>query len=122
MSSRIDVLRALQTIADVNDITLYGAIPPHALAPDYVRPDNGTLMLAVNMALASVTMLVVMARFWTRCFIAGGMGGDDITAGAAMLVVAAGTALNWYGVHNGAGTHFYDLQVGEIFAFLKVKH
>jgi len=122
MSSRADVLQALRPIADANHISLDGAIPPQARAADYVHPDNGGVLLAVNVVLASVTMLVVLARFWTRCFVAGGMGGDDITAGAAMLVVIAGTALNYYGVRNGVGKHFYDLEIGEVLALLKVKH
>lgn len=122
MSTRVEILQALRAIADVNHISLDGVVPPQAEAADYVHPDNGQVLFVVNLLLASITLLVVLTRFWTRCFVAGGIGGDDVMVGAAMLVVVGGTALNCYGVrHAGIGKHFYDLNVDQAIALLKVR-
>ncbi|KAF8241724.1 hypothetical protein K440DRAFT_608226 [Wilcoxina mikolae CBS 423.85] len=120
MTTLADELAAVFAIANHNHISLDSVIPPNVHSGNYVRPDRGRVLLITNLVLAGVTLLVVLARFYTRLFVAGSVGGDDITIGVAMLVVAGSTALNCYGVgYGGIGRHFYDTTFEETEHMLK---
>jgi len=118
----LELLQLLKSIADANGIHKYdgGWMPPAQTDLNYVAPNKGNALFITNIVLMVVTVFVVMARFYTRSFIAGGMGGDDYAIGAATLILMGSTALNSYGVKEGGwGKHFYDLSPSEFRNFLK---
>ncbi|KAA8902684.1 hypothetical protein FN846DRAFT_74884 [Sphaerosporella brunnea] len=121
-ATREELLLALRDIATVNGISLTDgvAVPNHTASAEYLHPNHGSTLFVANVALAAATLLVVLARFWTRIFVAGGVGADDVTIGAAMIVVAGSTVFNCFGVKEaGIGKHFYDLSVAEVGNLLK---
>jgi len=97
MKTLADEIAVILAIAQHNHISLDSQIPSDVYSSDYVHPDRGRVLLITNLVLANITLLVVLARFYTRIFVAASVGGDDITIGVAMLVVAGSTALNCYG-------------------------
>jgi hypothetical protein len=122
-SARWRLLFALESIANANGISLTDGVvvPENVLYTDYQHPNHGSKLFTANLVLAALTALVVLARFWTRAFVAGGVGSDDVTIGAAMVVVIGSAALNCFGVRQaGVGKHFYDLTVEQVTKLLKV--
>jgi hypothetical protein len=84
-------------LAAHNHIDLDGVIPPDVSDADYVHPNDGYILLIANLVLAIISSLVVATRFYTRIFVAGNIGGDDITIGIALVAVIGSTGLNSWG-------------------------
>ncbi|KAI5810694.1 hypothetical protein BZA77DRAFT_327156 [Pyronema omphalodes] len=103
-------LTLVNELAKHNHIDLDGVIPPEISDVNYVHPNDGYILLIFNLVLAITSFLVVATRFYTRTFVAGSIGGDDIMIGIALVAVIGSTALNlWAVYHAGVGKHFYDL-------------
>lgn len=92
--------KALEAIAQRNNLSFQGVVPPNRGSPNYVRPDSGSAFIAVNVVLAAAALLTVLLRFYARLYVAGSVGTDDITIGIAMAIVSGSTALNCWGTYS----------------------
>lgn len=83
----LQLLELLRVFTANNGLTEFGKdyIPPRYLDPNYIPPHIGHGLLVVSTVLLVVTCLVVAGRYYARLFIAGGVGGDDITIGIATV-------------------------------------
>lgn len=86
-ADQLELLRLLKVFTDNNKLTEYpeNYIPPKYIDPNYVAPHIGHGLMVTSIVLLVVTCLVVVGRYYARLFIAGGVGGDDITIGIATV-------------------------------------
>lgn len=86
-ADQIELLRLLKVFTENNGLTEFGVgyIPPKYIDPNYVGPHIGHGLMITSIVLLAVTCLVVAGRYYARLFIAGGVGGDDITIGIATV-------------------------------------
>lgn len=86
-ADQIELLRLLKVFTENNGLTEFGVnyIPPKYIDPNYVAPHIGHSLMVTSIVLLVVTCFVVAGRYYARLFIAGGVGGDDITIGIATV-------------------------------------
>lgn len=81
------LLAALKSLAKHNGLTEFGPgfVPPKYGDPNYTAPRAGTTFLVTNIVLLLVTCFVMAGRFYTKLFVIGGLGGDDVAIAVAMV-------------------------------------
>lgn len=81
------LLTALNTLAEHNGLAEFGPgfLPPKFTVPDYIPPKAGTTFLITNIVLLLVTCFMMAGRFYTKFYVIGGLGGDDVAIGIAMV-------------------------------------
>lgn len=81
------LLTALNTLAEHNGLTEFGPgfLPPKFTVPNYIPPRAGTTFLITNIVLLLVTCFIMAGRFYTKFFVIGGLGWDDVAIDIAMV-------------------------------------
>lgn len=81
------LLTAPNTLAEHNGITEFGPVflPPKFTVPNYVPPRAGTTFLITNVVLLLITCSIMAGRLYTKFFVVGGLGGDDVAIAIAMV-------------------------------------
>ncbi|KAI5789702.1 hypothetical protein DFH27DRAFT_208533 [Peziza echinospora] len=97
-------------------------LPPMFCDPfGYKPPDLGLPIKIVTLLSLGITVLVVIARYLTRIFVAGRIGWDDWTIVMATMLFVAESGTGYYGVTSGGlGRHSYDNSLSTVILCLKV--
>ena len=91
------------------DITF---LPPAFCDPKhYVPPDHGSVLITFSVVMFIITIMFVIARFWTRLYVAGKLGWDDWTIVLAASVFAVSTMLEVYGMLSSDSVQIRDLKL-----------
>lgn len=83
----IQLLQILKELTKHNGLTEFGDdyLPPKYTDPNYVAPHSGHSLFISSIVLLVITCVVVAGRYYARVFLAGGLGGDDISIGIATV-------------------------------------
>ncbi|KAK6347949.1 hypothetical protein TWF718_005769 [Orbilia javanica] len=88
---------------------------PLVVVPGYKPPSNTLYSVIISFVVVSITVGIVVARFWVRGKSLGAFGMDDWVMVPTFILYVAFNVVNIYAIFGtGFGFHIYDLSVQDI--------